>query len=114
MTNTNGERGKRWEREVVAVLRTHGHPYAERTLRAGAHDDRGDVSGVVGFYLDCKDCGRLEIPRWLDEVREEARIASARSRGFDLVPVVVVKRRGAAPERAYVILELARFAEVIE
>jgi len=105
--NRNVERGKRWERAVVDVLKTHGHPYAERALGNGAHVDRGDVIGVPGFYFDAKDCAEHKLAQWLDEVVAEAVHRAG------AVPVLVVKRKGVSAERAYAVLELATFAEVI-
>lgn len=110
--SVNGDRGKRWERAVAEVLRGHGHPYAERALGLGAHYDRGDIGGVPGFYLEAKDCARHELAKWSDEARVQAAVAGTRA-GVELVPVLVIKRRLEHPERAYAVLELARFAEVI-
>ena len=98
--SANHEKGKRWEREVVEVLRAHGHLYAERALRLGAHDDRGDIDGVFGFYFDAKDRHEHQLSTWMDEVVLEARAADARLQYRDpLVPVLVVKRRRASAER---------------
>jgi hypothetical protein len=106
-TNKNHERGKAFERAVVEVLRAHGHPYAERALRLGAHADRGDIAGVPGFLIDTKDCAEHKLACWIDELVVEA------ERCGGLAPALVLKRRGKHPERAYVVLELATFAEVI-
>jgi Holliday junction resolvase len=116
-------KGDAFEREVVRVLNEHGHPYAERALQLGRHDDRGDIAGIPGFYLDAKNHARLQLATWVDEARAEVlalnRDAIARLGLFHhnvvhpLVPVVVVKRRGKGAEHAYAVLELATFAEVI-
>ena len=108
----NTERGKVFEREVVDVLRRHGFPDAERVLRMGAHADHGDIAGVPGFYLDCKDHGTFTLAAWMDEVHADAEHASGYFGGL-LIPAVVVKRRGKAPARAYVVLELADFTDVV-
>lgn len=104
-------KGDAFERAVAAAFRLHGHPRAERTLRLGAHDDRGDIEGLSTprlFLVDCKDRARHELGVWLEEVAGEARAGE-----IPRVPVVVVKRRGKTAERAFVVMELADFAEVI-
>jgi hypothetical protein len=114
-------KGDGFEREVARVFREHGHPDAERVLRLGAREDRGDIANVVGFHIDCKARADVaHLSTWVDEgVREvEALrvIAQARVPGVlvhSLVPVVVVKRMGKPAERAYAVVELATFAELM-
>ena len=104
--SANHEKGKAFERDVVGVLRDNGHPYAERVPGLGRHRDDGDVN-LVGFHVECKNRARLELARWMDEARAEAD-----ARPSWPIPVVVFKRRGAAAERAYVVLELHDFARL--
>ena len=101
-------KGDAFEREVVRVLRENGHPHAERTLRLGAHEDYGDIAGVPGFHIECKDQARIELGAWLKLATLEAWRIDSRP-----VPVLVIKRRQQAAERAYTVLELARFAQLI-
>lgn len=98
-------RGDQWERDVVTALRGHGFPLAERRLRLGAHDDRGDIDGFPGWLMECKDTHALRLPEWIDEAKYEAGQHIYRP-----VPVLIVKRRGHAANRAYVVMELADFA----
>jgi hypothetical protein len=103
--SANKRKGDAFEREVAEVFRTHGHPNAERMLRLGAHRDDGDIANVAGMHIDAKAHKRFELGTWLDEVKREC---------GDLVPVVVVKRpRVADAARAYAVLELADFADLI-
>jgi len=99
-------KGDAFERAVAAVFRRCGHPHAERVLRLGARDDRGDITGLAGvipLHLDCKNHARLELAAWLDECREEAQRVHA-------CPAVIVKRKGRTAERAYVVMDLEDFA----
>lgn len=99
------DKGDAFERAVAIVFREHGHVYAERMLKLGQHRDDGDIAGVLGFHVECKNRADVEhLSMWLSEAVSEA---------GDRVPVVVVKRRGHAVERAYVVLELGTFAELI-
>jgi hypothetical protein len=93
----NGDRGKRAERALVAWLRAHGWPGAERTVRTGHRTrqrvsvDKGDVDGTPGVCWQLKDVADAalhRVPVWLNET-ERQRMAA----GADL-GVLVVKRRG--------------------
>lgn len=102
--------GDQWERDVVAAFRGYGFPLAERRLRLGAHDDRGDIDGFPGWLMECKNSGVLRLPAWMDEAKREASIHIHRPK-----PVLIVKRRGNSASRAYCVMELADFAtEVLQ
>ena len=82
------------ETAVVAYLRTHGWPHAERRALRGAHD-AGDITGTPGICWEVKggraaeDAGDGLIDQWVHETARETLIAGA-SWG-----VLVLKRRGA-------------------
>jgi len=99
-------KGDAFERAVVDELRSCGHVHVERGYRLGAHADRGDIDGLGGFLVECKDCARFELASWLDEAVSEAEPSGA-------VPVLVVKRRRAPIARAYVVMELRTFGRLI-
>ena len=42
-------KGSAFERDVVAFLRDHGHPFAERHYGAGRPEDVGDIDGIPGW-----------------------------------------------------------------
>lgn len=99
-------KGDAFERDVCRVFNERGHVNVERVLGLGRHRDDGDVTNELGLHIDCKaraDVAHLSV--WVDEVVREAPAG--------IVPVVVVKRRGKAAEHAYVVIELATFAELI-
>jgi len=98
-------KGDGFERDVARVFREHGWPEAERMLGLGRHRDDGDIANVLGFHIDTKaraDVAHLSL--WVDEVCRECN---------GNVPVVVVKRARKPTERAYVVIELATFADLI-
>jgi hypothetical protein len=101
-------KGSAFEREVVRVLREHGHPHAERAYGAGRPRDVGDVSGVPGFAVEVKACRALDLAGWADEAAREAVNV-----GAGTVPVVVAKRRGRPAEDAYAVMPLSHFAELV-
>ena len=100
-TSRQKAKGSQFERDVVAVLRAHGHRHAERAMH---FPDRGDIDGLPGFCLEAKDHARLALAEWMDEARSEA--------PEGVVPVVIAKRRGQPAARAYVVMELAAFADL--
>lgn len=99
-------KGDQFERDVVAVLRSCGFPHVERAYRLGAPDDRGDVNGMVGFLIECRNRRAISLAGWIDEIKVEAE-------RHDVTPVLVVKRRGAPASRAYAVLELETFARLL-
>jgi hypothetical protein len=104
---TNGRamkaKGSQFERDVVAVLRSHGWPHAERSYGAGRPRDVGDIDGLPGFCIEVKNCKRIELASFMDEAATEASNVILPNTW----PVVVVKRRGKGAERAFAVMDLA-------
>ena len=102
------QRGTRWESAIVAYLREHGWPHAERRSLAGKHD-RGDVAGVIGCVIEAKSQARHSWSEWLDEAEAEKS-----NDGAD-VGVVWAHRRGkASPADGYVVMTGAQFVELLQ
>jgi hypothetical protein len=100
-------KGSTFERAVAAYLQTHGHREAERAYGAGRPDDRGDIAGVAGWVLECKNHARFELAAWCDEAVAEAKNARAPRWA------VIHKRRRKGVADAYVTIDLATFAELV-
>ena len=81
------DKGARWERAVVHYLHDRGFTHTERRA-PGQPIDRGDVLGITGVVIECKDHATPTPGAWLDQALE----AATRSRA-DLA-VVIAKRRG--------------------
>jgi Holliday junction resolvase len=107
VSNPSKQRGTAFETAVVAWLREHGFPYAERRALSG-NQDRGDIAGVPGVMLECKAEKAIHLSDYMNEVRVQKANAGAQ------VGVAVIKRRSHGVERAYVVLELADFVELIK
>lgn len=107
MTSPQKVKGDRFERDVVDYLRQNGFPYAERTLGAGRPDDRGDIDGLVSWTIECKNRKAFDLAGWSAEAAAEA--VNARRHNW----AVVVKRRNRPTSDAYVVLDLAAFAELV-
>lgn len=104
MVNRSKQKGTAWESRVVAFMRDHGFPYAERRALSGALD-KGDVN-VPGVVIECKNQKTFDLAGWVDEMVKEKANAG--------VPlgVVVFPRRSHPTGRAFVLMELEQFCEM--
>jgi len=96
-------KGMNYEREVVKFVGSRGIDV--QRVRAGYHDDIGDVRGIQGWLIDCKNHGTLNLPGWLDHNQEKVFDSEGDLRQHCLV----VKRRMAPVEKSYVVMNLDDF-----
>jgi Holliday junction resolvase len=106
VTNKSKARGTAWETRLVNYLKEHGFPLAERRALSGSND-RGDVSGIVGVVIEAKNQQTLGLAEWIDETVVEKQNAGAS------IGVCVFPRRNKTTGRAYVLMELDQFIEMI-
>ena len=111
MANPNGRKGAKFETDVMKWLRDKGVS-AERLTKAGAKDE-GDLVAVIAgetFILELKNRATLSLPEFWREAQVEA-LNYAKARGIGEVPLsyVIVKRRNASIEQAWVIQDLAQW-----
>ncbi len=106
MTNRAKAQGTAWETRLVKYLQENGFPYAERRALTGALD-RGDIAGIPLVCLEAKNARRHELAQWIDEVVKEKANAQAQ------IAAVVFPRRGHSAARAYVLMELQQFIDLI-
>jgi len=111
MPATNGKsmkaKGSAFERAVCDYLRANGHPYAERHYGAGRPEDVGDIDGIPGWTLECKNCKALDLAGWSNEAEHE------RQHGRQRFAAVIAKRRNKPTADAYVVLSLDTFARLL-
>ena len=108
MANKNGRKGSQFETDVMKWLRGAG-VIAERLTKAGAKDE-GDMVVIISgetYILELKNRQTLSLPEFWREAQVEA-LNYAKARGLGEVPLsyVVVKRRNASIEDAWVIQNL--------
>jgi Holliday junction resolvase len=108
MANKNGRKGSQFETDVMKWLRGAG-VMAERLTKAGAKDE-GDMVVIISgetYILELKNRKQLNFPEFWREAQVEA-LNYAKARGLGEVPLsyVVVKRRNASIEDAWVIQNL--------
>ena len=111
MANPNGRKGAQFETDVMKFLRSVG-ALAERLTKAGANDE-GDLVCIVSgktYILELKNRKALNLPEFWSEAQVEA-LNYAKARGLGEVPLsyVIVKRRNAGIDKAWVIQDLSQW-----
>jgi len=107
----NKAKGAAFEIDVMKWFRSLG-VLAER-LRLAGKDDEGDLVCVVSgktYILELKNTATLSLPEFWRQAEVEA-LNYAKARGIGEVPLhyVVVKRRNASIDQAWVIQDLAQW-----
>jgi len=107
MTNPSKKRGTGWESVIVDYLQREGWPHVERRSLNGS-TDRGDIAGIPSVVIEAKNCKRVELAEWINEVEQERRNDHAD------VGVVWMKRRGrASAAGGYVVMTGAQFTRLL-
>ena len=113
MSTYNKTKGTKFETDVMKYLRSLGH-FVERLAKAGANDE-GDLVAIVAgqtYVLELKNRKKIDLPSFWKEAQVEAE-NYAKARGLASVPLafVIVKRRNAPTEKAWVIQPLENWAK---
>ena len=107
----NRQKGSQFETDVMKWLRKMGAK-AERLTKAGAKDEGDLVCVVAGqtYILELKNRATLSLPQFWREAEVEA-LNYAKARGIGEVPLhyVVVKRRNAGIDKAWVVQDLEQW-----
>ena len=111
MSQYNKTKGSQFETDVMKWLRKMGAK-AERLTKAGAKDEGDLVCVVAGqtYILELKNRATLSLPQFWREAEVEA-LNYAKARGIGEVPLhyVVVKRRNAGIDKAWVVQDLEQW-----
>lgn len=108
VANPNGRKGSGWEIDFLKLFRTLGI-WVERLTKAGKNDE-GDIVAVIAgktYIFELKNVQRMDLPQFWREAEVEA-VNYAKARNLPEVPLhyVVVKRRNASTNKAWVIQDL--------
>ncbi len=107
----NRVKGSIFETDVMKWLRKAG-VLAERLTKAGSKDEGDMVVVIAGktYILELKNRATLSLPEFWREAQVEA-LNYAKARGIGEVPLsyVVVKRRNASIDQAWVIQDLTQW-----
>ena len=113
MSSYNKAKGSKFETDVMKYLRALGH-FAERLAKAGASDEGDIVTIIAGqtYILECKNRKKMDLPTFWAEAEKEAK-NYAKARGLPGSPpaFVIVKRRNASIEQAWVVQPLEKWIE---
>ena len=113
MSAYNKAKGSKFETDVMKYLRSLGH-FAERLAKAGASDEGDIVTIIAGqtYILECKNRKKMDLPTFWAEAEKEAK-NYAKARGLPGSPpaFVIVKRRNASIEQAWVVQPLEKWIE---
>jgi Holliday junction resolvase len=111
MSQYNKAKGSKFETDVMKWLRSMG-VLAERLTKAGSKDEGDMVAVIAGetYILELKNRATLSLPEFWREAEVEA-LNYAKARGIGEVPLhyVVVKRRNAGIDQAWVIQDLTQW-----
>ena len=111
MSQYNKTKGATFETDVLKWFRKMG-VLAERLTKAGSKDEGDMVCIVAGvtYILELKNRQTLSLPQFWREAQVEA-LNYSKARGLGEVPpaYVIVKRRNAGIEQAWVICDLAQW-----
>ena len=107
----NKIKGATFEIDVVKWLRSKG-VIADRLTKAGSKD-QGDIMAIIAgqtYILELKNRQALNLPTFWKEAQVEA-VNYAKARELEVTPLayVIVKRRNAGIEQAWVIQDLTQW-----
>jgi hypothetical protein len=113
MANPNGRKGALFETDVMRWLRSVG-AIAERLTKAGSKDE-GDIVAIVAgktYILELKNRKNISLPAFWEEATIEAN-NYAKARGLEQTPpaYVIIKRRNAGIEKAWVVENLEQWVK---
>lgn len=111
MANPNGRKGSGWEIDFLKLFRKIGI-WVERLTKAGKNDE-GDIVAVIAgktYIFELKNVKKMDLPQFWREAEVEA-ANYAKARDLKEVPLhyVVVKRRNAGADKAWVIQDLSQW-----
>lgn len=113
MSTYNKQKGSKFETDVMKYLRKLGH-FAERLAKAGSSDEGDIVTIIAGqtYILECKNRKKIDLPQFWREAEVEAK-NYAKARGLPVQPpaFVIVKRKNASIEDAWVVQPLEKWVE---
>lgn len=100
------KKGTWWESAVVGYLQTWWSG-AERRALSGV-SDKGDVSGLPGIVIECKNERAISLAGYLDEAEAEARNA-----GADFGCAWIHRRGRSSPAAGYVVISGETFVKLL-
>jgi Holliday junction resolvase len=107
MTSSPSKRkGTRFETAVVRYLQSAGMRAARRN--AASPQDIGDIGGVDGWAIQCKDQKTWRINTWIEETAQQAERGGAENY------VLICKRSGASIGEALCVLPMRMLVQLMQ
>jgi Holliday junction resolvase len=100
-------KGNAWENEVTKAFQANGFRAASRLASPGEKRDIGDIGGIPGFTIECKNHKEYKFGLWIDQLKH------AMARSATRWGAVVVKRRMVGVRGAMVVMEFDLFVDLI-
>lgn len=101
-------KGTMFESAVAQFFRENGFPHVERRALHGTQD-KGDLTGMPGLVVECKNHKELSLSEWLRETEVERQNADA---DFG---ILVAKRRGIWDAgQSYAVMTLDAMARLLK
>lgn len=111
MANPNGRKGSKFEIDILKYFRSIGL-WIERLTKAGSLDEGDLVTMIAGktYILELKNVKKVDLPKFWEEAQIEA-VNYAKARDLPEVPLhyVIIKRRNAPINKAWVVQDLVQW-----
>jgi Holliday junction resolvase len=101
--NASKDKGTRFESSIVELFRDTGWPHVERRAQRGSNDG-GDIAGLPGIVIECKNVDRITLTEWWKECAAE--VANAKA---DMGAVVFKRRKTTNPGDQWVLMDASTF-----
>jgi hypothetical protein len=112
MANPNGRKGAAFEIAVRDYLRKAG-VFVERLVKNGKNDEGDLVCIIAGttYILELKNRKKIDLPQFWREAQKEAE-NYGKARGIEApISYVIIKKRNAPIEQAWVVESLEQWLE---
>lgn len=100
------QKGTAWETAVVRYLQDFSPVVERRALHGGK--DKGDVAGIPGVVIECKNEKTLTLAAYVDEAVAEGDNADA-----DVAAAWIHRRGKASPADGYVVMTGTQFVSLL-
>lgn len=108
MSNPSKSKGTDFENRTVDGFHAAGFPHVERRALRGTKDG-GDIAGIPGVVVQCKNDKRHDPSGWLRELYIQMENANAD------IGVVIFKKKGTTdPGRQYALTDAAMFMQLLK
>ncbi len=88
MSKFSKDKGKRFERQVAGLFKKYGYNAHRTAQYQGNTGEAGDVEGVPGIHIECKNQEKMHLYTWMEQS-----VRDAYEEGTGSLPVVIHKEK---------------------